>query len=64
MASNRFPGPSINHLIDEDPGIVKVPLDKNEIGARMSIFPKSIKNSMTVVHVGKEQGPGRNPNTQ
>jgi len=61
MATNKFPGPSINHLIDEDPSVVKVPLDVAEIGARMSIFPKDIKNNMTIVHTGKEQGPGRNP---
>jgi hypothetical protein len=61
MASNRFPGPSINHLIDEDPSIVKVPLDKIEIGARLSVMPKNIKNNMTIVHTGKEMGPGRNP---
>jgi len=61
MATNKFPGPSINHLIDEDPSIVKVPLDVAEIGARMSVQPKDIKNNMTIVHTGREQGPGRNP---
>jgi len=61
MATNRFPGPSINSLIDEDPSIVKVPLDHAEIGARLSVQPKNIKNMMTLVHTGKEMGPGRNP---
>jgi hypothetical protein len=61
MATNKFPGPSINTLIDEDPSIVKVPLDHAEFGARKSLTPKDIRNNMTIVHTGKEQGPGRNP---
>ena len=61
MATNKFPGPSINYLIDEDPSIVKVPLDHAEIGARLSVQPKDIKNQMALVHTGKEMGPGRNP---
>jgi len=38
MASKNFPGPSINKLIDKDPQIVKVNMDKVEWGTRPSIF--------------------------
>lgn len=57
--ATKFPSPSMNHLIDEDPMIVKVPMDHTEFGARRSAQPKDIKNSMTIVHVGREVGPGR-----
>lgn len=48
----KFPGPSINRLIDEDPMIVKVPMEKMDWGARKSAQPKDTKNSMTIRHVG------------
>jgi len=63
MASNKFPGPSINHLIDDDPMIVKNdPIGNLEMASRASALPKGIKNSMTINHIGKEQGPGGNKN--
>lgn len=63
MASNKFPGPSINRLIDDDPMIVKVDIEKGEnAGMRKSSMPKDIKNSMTISHIGGSQGPGGNRN--
>ena len=61
MASNKFPSPNINRLIENDPMIVKVDLDRGEnAGMRSSSMPKNIKNSMTLSHIGKDSGPGRN----
>ena len=40
MASKNFPGPSINHLIDQDPQIIKVPMETVQWGARPSVMPK------------------------
>ena len=51
MAAKNFPGPNINRLIEEDPQIVKVPMDHEEWGARKSAQPKDIANSMTIKHV-------------
>ena len=51
MASKNFPGPNINRLIDQDPQIVKVPMEDMGWGARKSAQPKDIANSMTVKHV-------------
>jgi hypothetical protein len=63
MADKNFPGPSINHIIEEDPQIVKIPLDNMGFGSRKSIFaqlsgdPRSQDPSkptapeMTVKHV-------------
>jgi hypothetical protein len=68
MASKNFPGPSINHLIETDPMIVKIPLDNMGWGARTSIFnqlgndPKSQNPSkptapeMTVKHTSGSSG--------
>ena len=40
MASKNFPGPSINHLIEQDPQIVKVKMDDWQWGSRPSVMPK------------------------
>lgn len=48
----KFPGPSINRVIDSDPQIVRVPLDETGIAGRRSAQPKNIKNDMTIKHVG------------
>lgn len=48
----NFPGPTVNRLIDQDPQIVKVPMDHMGWGSRASAMPKDIKNSMTINHVG------------
>lgn len=66
MANKNFPGPNINRLIENDPQIIKVPMDKMGWGSRMSIFG-TMKNStasndpaqpggageMNIKHVGK-----------
>ena len=61
MANAKFPSPSINRLIENDPMIVKVDLDRGEnAGMRSSSLPKNVKNSMTISHTaGKDMGPGR-----
>jgi len=51
----NFPGPNINRIIDTDPQIVKVPMDKEDWGSRMSAQPKNIANSMTIRHVGNDK---------
>ena len=38
MANKNFPGPNINRLIEQDPQIVKVPLDYFQWGTRPSLF--------------------------
>ena len=54
MASKNFPGPNINRIIDQDPQIVKIPLDTMGWGARNSALPKGEKAptapEMTVKH--------------
>ncbi len=69
MSSKNFPGPNINRLIDQDPQIVKVPLDYTGWGARPSVMalmnsdPSSTSNNpgkpsapeMTIRHVGSEK---------
>ena len=40
MANKNFPGPNINRIIDQDPQIVKVPLDYMGWGSRSSALPK------------------------
>lgn len=55
MAAKNFPGPNINRLIENDPQIIKVPMEKMDWGARMSAQPKNISNSMTIKHVGNEK---------
>lgn len=42
--------PPMNRVIDSDPQIVRVPLDKTDWGARMS-SQKSMENGMPLVHV-------------
>lgn len=40
MANKNFPGPNVNRLIENDPQIVKVPMDYMGWGARASVMPK------------------------
>lgn len=56
MANKNFPGPNINRIIEQDPQIVKVPMDHMGWGSRASGMPKSIANNMTIKHVGNEGG--------
>ena len=50
----NFPGPKTNRLIDQDPQIVKTPMDNMGWGARASIMPKDGKApaapEMTIKH--------------
>ncbi len=50
--ATKFPGPYINSTKAEDPMMIRVPMDKTDIGARSSGTPKDIKNSNNIVHVG------------
>lgn len=75
MASDRFPGPNLNKLIETDPQIVKVNLDIVEWGSRRSLqnvlsgdasvpgkvgAPPSAPE-MTINHTGGSMGPsGKN----
>ena len=64
MADKNFPGPSYNRIIEEDPQIVKVPMNSMGWASRMSIFGElkgdargnnaSPPNApeMTIKHVG------------
>ena len=54
MASPKFPGPTYNRIIDQDPQIVKVPMDYEGWGSRASAMPKDTSNSMTIRHVSNE----------
>jgi len=38
MADKNFPGPSINHIIETDPQVIKIPLDNMGFGSRKSMF--------------------------
>jgi len=55
MANKNFPGPNINRIIEQDPQIVKVPMDYEGWGARASALPKDTSNSMTIKHVSNEK---------
>lgn len=55
MAAKNFPGPNINRLIENDPQIVKVPMDHMGWGSRASGMPKDVSNSMTIKHVGNDK---------
>jgi len=53
MPNPNFPGPNINRVMDSSPKIVSVGMKTDtEWGARKSAMPKSIKNDMTLRHVG------------
>ena len=51
MANQNFPGPNLNRLIEDDPQIVKVPMDYTGFGSRKSAQPKDITNFMRIEHV-------------
>lgn len=54
MAEKSFPGPTYSRVIENDPQIVKVPMEKMDWGARRSGQPGTISNNMTIKHVGKD----------
>lgn len=52
--NSKFPAPNYNNVIETDPQILQVPLEKMDWGARKSAMPKSIKNSQTISHVNSQ----------
>lgn len=58
MASptSKFPGPNYNNVIESDPQIIAVPLEKMDWGARKSALPGSIKNDQIIEHVKSRTG--------
>ena len=56
MADTNNPAftPPMNRITDDDPMIIRVPLDKVEIGARKSQQP-AMGNSMTLRHIKNGQ---------
>jgi hypothetical protein len=46
-----FKGPSTTTIPKSDPRIVRVGLDKSDLGARKSHLPKNIKNDNSIKHV-------------
>ena len=59
MPSEKFPGPNYNKLIETDPQIVKIDLNKVEWGARSDVLAmcKPSAPEMTIKHVsGRNSG--------
>jgi hypothetical protein len=55
MATNVFKGPSTTSIPRSDGRIVRVPLDKSDIGARKSHIAGTLpKNDYSIAHVGKK----------
>lgn len=52
MSDTKFPGPYVNTCKIDDPIMMRVNLDKMDIGARTSGMPKESKNGMNIEHVG------------
>jgi hypothetical protein len=50
MPNPNFPGPNLDRIIENDPMIVKINVDTNEIGGRMASMPKDFKNQNTIKH--------------
>lgn len=50
MKSNLFEN-SQTTLPENDPRVVRIEFDKNDLGARKSHLPKNIKNDNSIVHV-------------
>lgn len=54
MANSSSPAfnPPINHLIGDDPSIIKVPMDKVDFAFRKSATPTDgLRNDMRIQHV-------------
>ena len=49
--AGKFPWPYLNKIVEEDPQIIKVPMDNMEWASRKSALPKDIKNNMSLEHV-------------
>lgn len=56
MSNTKFPGPNINHLIENDPQIVRVPLASTDWGGSKRSMPSNIKNNMAIKHVNSKKG--------
>ena len=54
--STKFPGPYVNECKIEDPMMHRIDIHKMGIGARNVAMPKSIKNSMSIDHIGGSEG--------
>lgn len=59
MARSNFPQPSVNRVIDNDPQIVRVPMDQTDWGGSKRSQPKDIRNGMSIKHVGGSDGKGK-----
>jgi hypothetical protein len=57
MSDTKFPGPYVNTCKIDDPIMIRVNLDKMDIGARSSGMPKGgLSNGMSLDHVGSSAG--------
>ena len=56
----KFPGPYLNSTNADDPVMIRVPMDKSDIGANAAGLPKGGVNSgiMSLKHVGGAMGKG------
>lgn len=52
-STNKFLGPYVNSIRENDPVVIRVDQDKGEIGSRSSGLPKEITStSMSIEHTG------------
>lgn len=51
MPNMNFPGPKYNQVIENDPQIKQVPLEKMDWAARKSAMPTDVKNDQVIKHV-------------
>lgn len=52
-STDKFPGPYVNSIREDDPIIIRVNQDKGEIGSRTSGLPTSVRSeNMGIEHVG------------
>lgn len=58
MATEKFPGPNYNRIIESDPQIIKVPMENAEWGARKPVTGAASKtwadNVMNIKHVSNK----------
>lgn len=56
-STSKFPQPYINSIREDDPVVIRVDLDRGEIGSRKSGMPSGLKDEgMSIVHVGNKAG--------
>lgn len=53
-SSGNFPGPKYNRIIEQDPQIIRVPMDHTDFGARPVAIPNKITNEMVIKHVNTD----------